>query len=127
MSSVIKGNNNKLMTAIYSLLLRTMIIALPCAMLPGASFADTSRGHLTVSLAIINSADSIGARRDFGTSHYTWGAAEVALENAGYVKLIRVASEDEIYWFSVPVKNKPMVIGVSMNSGEIVHTSHSAN
>lgn len=92
-----------------------------------SSFADTSRGRLTISLAIMSAKNLASSERSFVNSRYTWGAAEVSLLKAGYLKPARIANVNEIYWFTVPVSGKPMVIGVSVNSGEIKHTYQVAN
>ena len=104
-----------------------VLIGLSCAIYSGSSLADTNHGHMAVSLAIISSNTSVNAERNFGTSHYTWGAAEISLLKAGYKKPTRMGTVNEIYWFTVPVSGNPTVIGVSVNSGEIMHSYQTAN
>ena len=104
-----------------------VLVGLSCTIYSGSSLADTNHGHMAVSLAIISSNTSVNAERNFGTSHYTWGAAEISLLKAGYKKPTRIGTVNEIYWFTVPISGNPTVIGVSVNSGEIKHTYQTVN
>ena len=104
-----------------------VVVGLSCAIYSGSSLADTNHGHATVSLTIIGNSTSLNMERNFGTSHYTWGAAEISILKAGYKKPTRIGTVNETYWFTVPVGGNPTVIGVSVNSGEIKHTYQTAN
>lgn len=110
-----------------SLSLYAVLLALSCLTNSGQSFAGTNAALVRVSLAIGSSADTFTPERNIGSSHYTWGAAEVSLLNAGYAKPKRVAVVEEVYWFNVTNRGKPMTIGVAMNSGDIVRTYQAAN
>ena len=105
----------------------SLLVGLQCGIFSGPSFADTNHAHLAVSLAIIDSNAAVNAVRNFGASHYTWGAAEVSLSKAGYRSPRRIGAVNEIYWFTVPVSGKPTVIGVSVNSREIKYADQTIN
>ena len=104
-----------------------VLIGLSCTIYSGSSLADTNHGQMAVSLAVIGGATAVNTGRNFGSSHYTWGAAEISLLKAGYKKPTRIGTINEIYWFTVPVSGNPTVIGVSVISGEIKHTYQTAN
>ena len=105
----------------------TVLAGLPFAIYSGSALADTNHGHMAVSLAIVSSNNAENSGRNFGASRYTWGAAEISLLKAGYIKPTRIGTVNEIYWFTVPISGNPTVIGVSINSGEIKHTYQTAN
>ena len=63
-----------------------VLIGLSCTIYSGSSLADTNHGQMAVSLAVIGGATAVNTGRNFGSSHYTWGAAEISLLKAGYKK-----------------------------------------
>ena len=98
------------------------VIGLAVAGGSSVSIAKTTNNSLMVSLNILGKSSNPVQEPKFGASHYTWGAAELSLTRTDYAITKRVAAVEEVYWFSVNVCDKPMLIGVSASSGELMHT-----
>jgi hypothetical protein len=121
------SNNKNKSFSNSSLKLCAVFLSLGCSLFSGPTIAGTNAALFRVSLVVTNNADRPAPQRNVGLSHYTWGAAEVSLMNAGFAKPKRVAIVDEVYWFNTVNSGKLTTIGVAMNSGDIVRTYQAAN
>jgi hypothetical protein len=127
MLAILTQNKKNQSSSISAVRVCAALLSLGSLLFSVPSFAGTNAALFRVSLAIVSNADRPTPQRDVGSSHYTWGAAEVSLMNAGYAKPKRVEVVNEVYWFNTVNFGKPITIGVAMNSGEIVHAYQAAN
>lgn len=85
---------------------------LPCASLAGQTSANFSVG-ITIGGGASRSPQS-------SVKTYTWGAAAVSVQNAGFDNPQRLKKSDTYYWFTAERDGGSFRVAVSISSGAVV-------
>jgi hypothetical protein len=91
------------------------ILAAVLLVFPSVSQAGQASGRFKVGLTI-----GQGPKNPPHASKYTWGAAELAVLEAGYSDLDRLEKSGSVYWFHGHRGGDEFRIAVSITSGDIV-------
>ena len=98
---------------------RVVLPILILAGLAGPVLAGQASGSFSAGIVIGSGQPTASA----ASSTYTWGAAAISVERAGFGNPQRVAKSDTLYWFEAERDGALFRVGVSISSGQIVEVN----
>ncbi|MBI2717191.1 MAG: hypothetical protein HYX36_00275 [Rhizobiales bacterium] len=98
---------------------RAGVLGLLLTLLAGDAAAGQASGTLNVGIVI----GASQTQAPQAPSTFTWGAAAISVEKAGFGNLQRVAKSGTLYWFEAERDGGRFRVGVSVSSGEIVEVN----
>ncbi len=97
---------------------RAVVSALILSLLPCPALAGQASASFQVGIVIGSGGHSIQAAAPAKT--YTWGAALISVNRAGFNTPQRIERSDTLYWFKAKRDGASFRVGVSISSGKVM-------